>query len=85
MTIGISLPESRFKTSKPLMPGICTSRNTMSGDCARHGLDRLAAVPALTTDIDVVELLQANLQAATREFFVVNDQGFQHLLSHREY
>jgi hypothetical protein len=45
-----------------------------------NGVDRLAAVPALATDLDVVEPLQTDLEPSPGEFLVVNDQRFQHLL-----
>ena len=48
-------------------------------------VDCLAAVPAFSTNLYVVELLQPNLQTASRQFLIVNDQRFEHGLSRMEY
>ena len=49
-----------------------------------YGVDRLAAIAALAADFHVIKLLQPDLQTAPRQWFIVNDQCFQHRRSRRE-
>ena len=51
-------------TPKPSHAGICTSRNTRSGEMLLDGRDRLLAVGALADDLDVLLLRAAARQSA---------------------
>ena len=63
-------------TSKPLRPGIWTSRNS---DVRRQALDdahRLEAVAGLRDHLDVAHLLEHVAQLFPRELLIVYDDGF---------
>ena len=75
MTSGMrSLPTASI-TSKPFICGICTSRNTRSGDVVHDRGDGLLAVAALRDDLDVRLVGQQAAQPLPRERLIVHDQG----------
>ncbi len=67
------LSSSRRATSKPVSPGIWTSRKTRSG-CSRSIVSqRLDAVARLADDLDAPDLAEQIAQLVARQLLVVDD------------
>ncbi len=67
----------RRATSKPVSPGICTSRNTTSGCSRSIVVQRLDAVARLPDDLDAADLPEQIAQLVARELLVVDQHGAQ--------
>ena len=70
-----ALSSIRRATSKPVSPGICTSRNTRSGCRRSIVVERLDAVAGLADDLDAADLPEQEAQLVARELLVVDEDG----------
>jgi len=75
ITAGTS--SSFSNSSKPLPPGISTSRKRTSGDALWMALNGFVGVRRFRDDFDLAMHFQQPAQCAPRQPFVVNDQCSQ--------